>query len=1055
MKENLAELVEQARQEIKRLKISLRAEEIRTKISSEYTNFGLWEYDIASDTCYQYKKLNGRYEHNLEPIVHFRDAILSWGTVCTDDLVEFNRFCDALERGDKEVSCEIRVINDNCDMVWFRYEGKAVYDEKGVPIKIVGRTLDVTQEKGGIADRTNNGRRDPLTETYSPEMFRKVIGEKRSGSSRYNNAALLSIGVDGFDEITKKSGSQYAEYIEKTVAKILLSIRACERESVLTRVRPGEFLMYISAFNNASTPHDISKKIIDLVARYIYVGEAATVSVGISLFLSGKKLDQVYRESSCALANAKERGKSSIINFSAAISLRPLQYDDIFFVNSENIGIPSGFSQVYDFIIRAFCDDPKRPEMIKAAFVAAGEALGAYSIIVYNFENGAYTKYLTYSSVEKSEGSSPDVVQICPDAYIRSIFGDLNEMRLDNSGQSKGFKLVGGAVFAECRAIRYEGEIAEYFVVVFNNDFELSKEDYHVINALENSLTAMYSNYRNEKMRSSFDQLRDVAVNSHRMENFSVIPETFAVDVIGKSAMEHYDLHAGDICYKKVRGLDKPCIGCPILTLQSSDKLTSSSAFYNEDDHRWLNVSACSEYNEKGDKRYIISSTDITDCLGKIQMTDSLTGLLTFDAFSAEALRIVQDISGMDELLTFVVAINIADFRRINESKGYETGNSILISIADILKSCLVQNEIVCRSEGSRFVALIRGVNVDEFNGRFSQILNSIQKQVYRKFQVQIYLIVGACNLDDENISVMAALDRAITAQQTIHGRAYYNENIIVHYDGVLRDSIKERRFIEANMLGALKNNEFKVYYQPKVCLETGEVVGAEALVRWIRSDGTIISPSKFVPIFEENGFIADMDFAIYRQAVSDIAKWLRKGINVPLISLNMSRRHLSDENFCRKFTALVDNLGVPHNYIEIEVTESLLTENLDKLIDTVSWLKSKGFCISVDDFGSGYSSLNLITQVPFDTLKIDGGFFLKNDLTDKNKKVINSVMTLAKSLNLTTVSEGVETQIQVDFLRDLGCDVIQGFFYYKPMPSCDFEQVMINRKFDEFGLLT
>ena len=163
----------------------------------------------------------------------------------------------------------------------------------------------------------------------------------------------------------------------------------------------------------------------------------------------------------------------------------------------------------------------------------------------------------------------------------------------------------------------------------------------------------------------------------------------------------------------------------------------------------------------------------------------------------------------------------------------------------------------------------------------------------------------------------------------------------------------------------------------------------------------------------------------------------------MPLISLNVSRHHLADDNFCEKLNALVDNVGVPHDLIELEITESLLTENLDKLVETVTWFKDKGFRISIDDFGSGYSSLNLITMLPFDTLKIDGGFFLRNDLTEKNKKVITSVVTLAKSLNLETVSEGVETQIQVDFLRDLGCDMIQGFFYYRPMPGNDFHELL------------
>ncbi len=322
-------------------------------------------------------------------------------------------------------------------------------------------------------------------------------------------------------------------------------------------------------------------------------------------------------------------------------------------------------------------------------------------------------------------------------------------------------------------------------------------------------------------------------------------------------------------------------------------------------------------------------------------------------------------------------------------------------------------------------------------------MLNSIQRQIYEKLHTQIYLLAGVCDMNDDPVGFMGALDRAITAQKTIRDRAYYHENLVAFYDGALREKIKERRHIEANMISALENDEFHVFYQPKVNIATGRVVGAEALVRWIRPDNEIISPGKFVPIFEENGFITEMDFAIYRTAITDIKRWLREGIDVPLVSLNVSRHHLADDNFCEKLNALVDNIGVPHELIELEITESLLTENLNKLVETVTWFKDRGFRISIDDFGSGYSSLNLITMLPFDTLKIDGGFFLRNDLTEKNKKVITSVVTLAKSLNLETVSEGVETQVQVDFLRDLGCDMIQGFFYYKPMTGSDFHQLL------------
>lgn len=1036
MSGNILEEFEQAKQEIKKLRVALRAEQLRTKISSEYTNFGLWEYDIATDICYQYKKLSGRFENNLEPIIHFRDSILSWGSVCTEDLPAFKHFCDDLKAGKKEVFCDVRMINDNCDIVWFRYEGKTVYDDAGNPIKVVGRTLDVTQEKGGIADDTNE-RKDPLTNLYSPDLFRDCVAEKRSGAKHYNNAALLCVGIDNFRGLVSRLGLEYGDYVQKTVGKILSGVCATERDSLVTRVRDGEFLLYLS-FTDNKTLDNTARRIIHLIREYIYEGEPVTASVGVSQFKTGKKLDDVYKKASVALAEAQKSGGVCFMHYSPAMSMGLYNYPVNLDENIDVLNMSSGAAKVYNLLLKAFCS-----AQIKEAIKTAGQCIGASNIFIFSKEDGGYRRSMIFNSCDRPEGKTPSITVSCGEDGLAAAFGNDNSLRIvDHDLPIGGIHLENGAVCAECRAVRFNGAVKMMFAVVFDSRFELSEQDLQIIDVIEDALTAMNISYETEMSERSSQRLRSTAINNHRMEGFSIIPLTFEVDEVGDNAAEHYGLCKGDICYKKLYGREAPCENCPAVQLAQNGGLFASSAYYNNSERRWLDVTASVDENSNGETRYVVSYTDITDCLGKIRMTDGLTGLMTFSSFTAEALQMTADPENSNDGL-FTAVINIADFNRINEEKGYEAGNAILITMADIMQRCIGSGELLCRSEDARFTALFRNADRNEFDGRINLLLNSLQKQIYERLQVHIFLLVGVCDMNDEPIGIMSSIDRAIQAQKTIRDRAYYHETLVVYYDGVMREKIKEHRFIEANMQSALENGEFHVYYQPKVCIETGKIVGAEALVRWIRDDGTIISPGKFVPIFEENGFVTEMDFAIYRRSIADIAKWLRMGIDVPLISLNVSRRHLADEDFCQKFNALVDGIGVPHDYIELEITESLLTENLDKLIEVATWFKERGYRISIDDFGSGYSSLNLITMLPFDTLKIDGGFFLRNDLTEKNRKVITSVVSLAKSLNLTTVSEGVETQRQVDFLKELGCDMIQGFFYYKPMPCDDFERVI------------
>lgn len=403
MENKLLDEIEQARQEIRRLKLSLRAEQLRTKISSEYTNFGLWEYDIATDICYQYKKLSGKYENNLEPIVHFRESQISWGVIHTDDLPAFNRFCDALERGDKEVSCELRAINDDCEVVRLRYEGKTICDEQGVPVKVIGRTLDVTEHTGGADNAAREGR-DALTGAYTPEMFRDIVLDKRSGINRYKEAALLSVGIDGFRAVMAEQGTEYSDQLQKTVSDILTDISSREYDSTLSRIRDGEFLLYLS-FTNMSVLNETVRRVINTVHEHPFGGASAEVSVGVSVFKNGRKLEEVYHEAAAALAEAQKSGGRCFMHYTPAMSARMgcgVQPPTV-----DGISLSGGAAKVYDLIIRAFCSENERSSMLREAFRAAGLYLGASSIYVFSNDNGSFRRHMTYNSTGKAAGECP------------------------------------------------------------------------------------------------------------------------------------------------------------------------------------------------------------------------------------------------------------------------------------------------------------------------------------------------------------------------------------------------------------------------------------------------------------------------------------------------------------------------------------------------------------------------------------------------------------------------------------------------------------------------
>jgi EAL domain-containing protein (putative c-di-GMP-specific phosphodiesterase class I) len=250
---------------------------------------------------------------------------------------------------------------------------------------------------------------------------------------------------------------------------------------------------------------------------------------------------------------------------------------------------------------------------------------------------------------------------------------------------------------------------------------------------------------------------------------------------------------------------------------------------------------------------------------------------------------------------------------------------------------------------------------------------------------------------------------------------------------------ISQEKKIENQMYEALKNNEFIVYMQPKIDLVSGLIAGAEALVRWKMPDGQILNPSEFIPTFEKNGFIDELDFYVYEETLKTLRYWLDIGKRPIIISLNVSRVHIKDSKFITKLDNLVKKYNIPSNLIEFEITENIFFNEQERLIYIMNSLRKKGFLISIDDFGSGYSSLNLLKMLPIDILKLDREFFMGNNMDQNDKIIISGIISLAKSLGLKVVSEGVETEEQAAFLRESCCDMAQGFLFYKPLPMEEF----------------
>lgn len=388
----------------------------------------------------------------------------------------------------------------------------------------------------------------------------------------------------------------------------------------------------------------------------------------------------------------------------------------------------------------------------------------------------------------------------------------------------------------------------------------------------------------------------------------------------------------------------------------------------------------------------------------------------------------------------YIIALDINKFKALNNVYGYEFCNNVLKEIGNKLVNILPSDNITCRISNDVFVTIFSYKR--NIHNLLNKIFNEVSNLKVDDTNIHVNLSIGVYKTNEKDKDINKIIDKAYIAHAKIKG--LYNQNYYI-FDETLENQLVEEQKIESCMEEALKNKEFKVVYQPKIYTDTEKLSGAEALVRWQRN-GEVIPPNKFIPLFEKNKFIIKLDLYVFEQACKDIASWKDKFNFQPTVSINVSKEHFVDENFIDEYVKIADKYNIDKSKIDLEITESAtIDENIDTL-KIFNNIKQKGFDISIDDFGTGYSSLSMLENMPIDVIKIDKVFVDKADL-NSNRNIINYIMLLAKRLGVKTIVEGVETKEQIEFVRKLKCDVVQGYYYSKPISKEDFEEYIIKDK--------
>ncbi|NLD18692.1 MAG: EAL domain-containing protein [Clostridiales bacterium] len=426
----------------------------------------------------------------------------------------------------------------------------------------------------------------------------------------------------------------------------------------------------------------------------------------------------------------------------------------------------------------------------------------------------------------------------------------------------------------------------------------------------------------------------------------------------------------------------------------------------------------------------IKSSRKIQDLL----YIDQLTGLFNITGFEKEAQKTLEK----HRYFPFIAILDfdVNAFEQYNALYGFDAGDDLLCNLANTIKNECSKDEICARISADHFVCLMFSSQPEYFKERIEDFNRHLQNITSKQ---SIFLSYGIFEITNYSTSISIMCDKAMAAKRTIKGNY---EHYIAFYDEELHNRRLEDAELISNMELALEKKEFEAYYQPKFDAISQIPVGAEALVRWRRSEG-MINPDRFIGIFEKNGLISKLDNYMFDAVCQKIADMKDKGIPLVPISINFSRAQLYDLKFADKLNKTALNYKIPVDLLQIEFTESAFWKDKEDMIVGIKKLHEFGFSVAIDDFGSGFSSLNILKDIPFDVLKIDRIFLSSKNEDEKAEIVIRNVLSLAQELKLQTVAEGVETKEQFEFLRQNGCDIIQGYYFSRPLPEKEFNDLL------------
>ena len=1034
-------------------------EEQKYLIISDISEELPYEYDIASDTITFADKFNHIFEGE-SVIEHPSENMLKMGLVSYDTQSAIEELFYLAKAGTEYHSTEFKLNTKNGGFQWYFSTFSTIYDEEGNALRVVGLLRNIHAQKVEQQKLLIRAETDQMTGLYNKATTESKIQASLRELNGNSYEVLMLVDIDDFKKINDTFGHLKGDDVIIDIAKTLQEYKG--DYGIAGRLGGDEFCVFLTNVLDTQLACEKAVLIAERL-REVYHDECqVTLSIGIAATNQQIPYNVLLENADTALYQAKLNGKNRYYLYADDMERGKYEND-----RGESPARSDHDTAFLDSLLSTLFASTNTYTAIEQAMALVGKHFDIDKICIWEYGFNKNFVDCTHQWCRKSTDNDMSLRQHTPAAILE----ELSAMGTDGITYSSDTSLIktntasmnpaaeGIQKLMQCD-IRSNGKRIG-FICFYSMDKDTTWSA-QTLTSFKQIFRLFGESIKSKRASRTMALLRDDTIKAFDLvQNPMIVVDknSFEVMYFNENAQEYFPkLSLNSKCYACMHQESGPCTDCPVHKITENNPTVSctkksrlieepldvrmTTINWSSDSHSFL-ISTSTHKETKAEqlKKELEQNINIEKRIAEASYRDIITGYGNFEKFKVDAQTILNDNPDTDYVMFY---FNIKNFKYINETYGHNVGDQTLKAVADVLNKYMQEGETFARVISDTYIMLIHYKAEDQF----MSIFNNIKAEVHDAcLAIQDRFVVdfttGILIIDEtmHSYSINRLVDRAMMAGKSIDASTGVS---YAFYDDEYHKKVLNEAQLENSIHGALENNEFCAYVQPKYDIASKSLIGGELLVRWMSPSKGFLEPAAFIPSFEKNGFIYQIDCFMLEQACKSIRRYLDSDIYVIPFSVNLSRVTLAHPDFLSKVQEIVERYYIPHHYLEFEITESIFSENYALMIDVLTKLKSLDFIINMDDFGTGYSSLTLLRDLPIDVIKLDHDFLSRSATNDKNAvSILRSIIDMAHTLDIRVVSEGIETVEQLDMLRSLNCEIGQGFLFAKPMPIEDYDKMI------------